>query len=490
MTWGKLYDPSRTNVLHYPLPGQICIIMKIKWVAIFTLAIWIADISCSLHPAKNKAHRIVALSGKNKASCVSFATDPEGYPIATWAETDPDNRKKFFFAVFEREQQQFSAPHEIPIEPNTNLHEEGMPKIALKQDGTLLAVYETSAPTEKNRFAGFVRYIQSFDGGKSWTRPAFLHRDTSAGKGHSFASIARLADGEIGACWLDVSLGDKKNGRSLVFAKTINKEGFTDETIIDSLACQCCRTNIHCDPKGNISILFRDILSDSIRDISIITSSDNGNTFRKAVPFTNDGWVINGCPHNGPSVYNLNGKSYASWFTGGSRAGVHYAELNSEGNVTERKLISNNARNIQLTILPPDTKLVVYNETVKIEDSFYTKINGTDRKSMDLTSDKSNASFPVIHALGKEMVVVAWMDNEQVWYRLVSISEIINAPLFNSKNLLKADKRTAPIKLSSNNDPVCGMPVRIGVTDTTAYQGRIYGFCSKSCREKFIQLKK
>lgn len=109
---------------------------------------------------------------------------------------------------------------------------------------------------------------------------------------------------------------------------------------------------------------------------------------------------------------------------------------------------------------------------------------------MDLTSDKSNASFPVIHALGKEMVVVAWMDNEQVWYRLVSISEIINAPLFNSKNLLKADKRTAPIKLSSNNDPVCGMPVRIGVTDTTAYQGRIYGFCSKSCREKFIQLKK
>lgn len=92
-------------------------IMKIKWVAIFTLAIWIADISCSLHPAKNKAHRIVALSGKNKASCVSFATDPEGYPIATWAETDPDNRKNSSLRYLKENSSNFQPPMKYPLNP-------------------------------------------------------------------------------------------------------------------------------------------------------------------------------------------------------------------------------------------------------------------------------------------------------------------------------------------------------------------------------------
>ncbi len=34
-------------------------------------------------------------------------------------------------------------------------------------------------------------------------------------------------------------------------------------------------------------------------------------------------------------------------------------------------------------------------------------------------------------------------------------------------------------------DPVCGMNVKTATAKTTAWQGRIYHFCSQNCREKF-----
>jgi YHS domain-containing protein len=34
-------------------------------------------------------------------------------------------------------------------------------------------------------------------------------------------------------------------------------------------------------------------------------------------------------------------------------------------------------------------------------------------------------------------------------------------------------------------DPVCGMSVRTSAAKTSAYLGRVYYFCSQTCREKF-----
>lgn len=34
-------------------------------------------------------------------------------------------------------------------------------------------------------------------------------------------------------------------------------------------------------------------------------------------------------------------------------------------------------------------------------------------------------------------------------------------------------------------DPVCGMPVRMGVGDTAHYKGKLYGFCSTECKDEF-----
>jgi Cu+-exporting ATPase len=41
--------------------------------------------------------------------------------------------------------------------------------------------------------------------------------------------------------------------------------------------------------------------------------------------------------------------------------------------------------------------------------------------------------------------------------------------------------------LASTTDPVCGMPVGSGVVDTTAYQGKTYGFCNEACKHSFVK---
>jgi YHS domain-containing protein len=36
-------------------------------------------------------------------------------------------------------------------------------------------------------------------------------------------------------------------------------------------------------------------------------------------------------------------------------------------------------------------------------------------------------------------------------------------------------------------DPACGMPLTAGLEDTMRYKGRLYGFCSKECKEEFLK---
>lgn len=41
------------------------------------------------------------------------------------------------------------------------------------------------------------------------------------------------------------------------------------------------------------------------------------------------------------------------------------------------------------------------------------------------------------------------------------------------------------VKLDSKKDLVCGMPVLKAIADTAHYRGKLYGFCSKGCKEEF-----
>src|SRR5690606_28287999 len=110
--------------------------------------------------------------------------------------------------------------------------------------------------------------------------------------------------------------------------------------------------------QGNIRVLYRDILPGSVRDISVSSSADNGKSFQKPVPFSNDQWVVDGCPHNGPSVVSNRDTTYAAWFTGSDQNGVFYAELNQNNEMFNKRCLDADGRFVQLCLLNDGTRMV------------------------------------------------------------------------------------------------------------------------------------
>jgi YHS domain-containing protein len=53
---------------------------------------------------------------------------------------------------------------------------------------------------------------------------------------------------------------------------------------------------------------------------------------------------------------------------------------------------------------------------------------------------------------------------------------------------LKAVKAKYTVNMVDNKiDLSCGMPLTAGIEDTCHYNGKVYGFCSKECKDEFLK---
>ena len=51
----------------------------------------------------------------------------------------------------------------------------------------------------------------------------------------------------------------------------------------------------------------------------------------------------------------------------------------------------------------------------------------------------------------------------------------------------KEEKSFKDLMFDDKYDLVCGMPLSAGISDTTSYKGKLYGFCSIECKEAFVK---
>ena len=205
---------------------------------------------------KNGNEPIRISSSVNNAESVYLTHDNFDNPVILWTEKT-ENDLTLLFAVSFDDGKSFSQNVSVTLDRNVATHAEGMPKIAFKKDGTIIVAYEKKAPTKENKYAGSICYITSQDQGQSWSRERYMHSDTVAGRSRSYFDIETLADGEVGASWLDVKLNQETGGRSVFFAKTNEADLFVRETLIDSSACQCCRIDLYTDIDDNVFVAYQ-----------------------------------------------------------------------------------------------------------------------------------------------------------------------------------------------------------------------------------------
>ena len=294
-----------------------------------------------------------------------------------------------------------------------------MPKVIFKPSGEIIAAWGAANSNPKNQYSGLVYYSQSFDDGKTWTKPRSITADTASFDQRYF-DLALLPNGEAGITWLDNRKRWKGEGSGLYYATTNGKNGFTNERLISGPCCQCCRTDLFIDINKNVHVLYRAIINDSIRDMVHIVSTDNGKTFTQPRRISQDNWVINGCPHTGPAMAENRQGIHFTWFTGGNGSGIYFNSSKDNGNTfTGRNSVSGKAsKHCQITTLPDDRILIAWNESFPYGDTFSSRIgieerdgNGKPLTKSYVTSQSSNSSFPVMYAINNKKVLVAYTEN-------------------------------------------------------------------------------
>ncbi|HNP22575.1 MAG TPA: hypothetical protein PKM63_13655 [Panacibacter sp.] len=59
-------------------------------------------------------------------------------------------------------------------------------------------------------------------------------------------------------------------------------------------------------------------------------------------------------------------------------------------------------------------------------------------------------------------------------------------PITKVQQKIKSD--FSKINFASTSDSTCGMPLSAGIEDTTVIGNKVYGFCSKGCKDEFLKI--
>ncbi|MGN6194511.1 MAG: hypothetical protein ACTHOB_06200 [Ginsengibacter sp.] len=369
----------------------------------------------------------------SEASCPYITKNNKGNIVVSWIRKIDSSTSVYCFAVSKDEGKTFGKTIEIPGSENIHPHGENMPKIIFKPDGEIIAAWASANANPKNPYSDVVYYSQSFDNGSSWTKPEKLVTDT-AGYDQRYFDMALNANGEVAICWLDNRKKTTEEGSALYFAETTGNSGFQNEKLVTEPCCPCCRTDLYVDSKKNIHIVYRAIINDSIRDMMHTVSENNGITFSTPERISKDNWVINGCPHTGPAMTeNKNGIQF-TWFTGAGNGGIFYCNSKDDGKTfSPREKVSGNAsKHCQITCLNDKDIAITWNETFFKGDIASSRIGielrnakGNDPVKQYITSEKGNATFPVIKSINQNAALVAYTetvnDKDYVKYKVVNL---------------------------------------------------------------------
>lgn len=347
--------------------------------------------------------------------CPYLTKDNEGNPVISWVRMINDSSAVFCYAV-SKDGKSFGKPVIIPGSEGIQPHGENLPKIIFKESGEVIALWGTKSNSQKNKYAGMVSYNQSFDGGNTWNSNVQKLVPDTAANDQRYYDVAILQNGEVGIIWLDNRKTNGKEGSALFFAATKGRDGFRDGKRIAESCCQCCRTDLFVDSKGGVHALYRGVINDSIRDMVHTVSMDGGKTFSTPKRISDDNWVINGCPHTGPSMTETEEGLQFAWFTGGKNKGSYFASSKDNGvSFSAREAVSELGSHPQITGLSRGRVAIVWDEPVEVEHKPVKKIgietrsvNGKHKNKVFITNGSSSASYPVIATINETKALVAY----------------------------------------------------------------------------------
>jgi hypothetical protein len=332
---------------------------------------------------KGRANANASLATNGAFVGVAWSARTEGGVTDIYATISRDNGRSF------------RAPVRVNrVAGEASVSGEQPPRIALmpgpKGDPSIAVVWTTKG-SEGTRLVS----ARSSDGGASFTAAEPVPGSEAPGN-RGWESIATTAKGEVVTLWLDHRDGAARTSAApasgahqhgagghqagdgvaraqlsrLYFAKL--NEPDSSRGLVNGV-CYCCKTSLATDADGGIYAAWRHVYPGNVRDIAFSRSPDGGRTFAPPVRVSEDNWVLDGCPENGPALIVDDAKSiHVVWPTlvpnatagGEPTLGLFYARSTDGHQFSQRQRIPTEGvpRHPQIAITSKGEIIVAWDE--------------------------------------------------------------------------------------------------------------------------------
>lgn len=235
---------------------------------------------------------------------------------------------------------------------------------------------------------------------------------------HGFVSIAPNDKKGFFVTWLDGrnTVQKDQNGdhkpMTIRFAEITDKGNIVNESELDAAACDCCQTSIAATKDGPI-VVYRDRSNKEIRDIYSVRNI-NG-IWENPNPVNNDGWIINGCPVNGPKVSSNQKNLAVAWFTASNedpRVNLSFSKTDSDSFNTPIKINEHSAiGRVDVAFLNDEEVIVSYMDFDDIGAYLKIKkvsINGKISEPITISKIDGgrNTGVPQLEIINNEIFIV------------------------------------------------------------------------------------
>jgi len=235
---------------------------------------------------------------------------------------------------------------------------------------------------------------------------------------HGFVSIIPNNNKGFFITWLDGrnTVEKKPDGdhkpMTIRFAEVSNKGDIINESELDAAACDCCQTSIANTSNGPI-VVYRDRSDKEVRDVYSVRNI-NG-VWEDPNPVHKDGWIINGCPVNGPKVASNSKNLAIAWFTASNGNPLVNLSFSKNNGASFDKPIKINDVNaigrVDIAFLNDDEAIVSYME---VDDAGaylrIKKVSVNGKVSEPITISKidggRNTGVPQLEIINNEIFIV------------------------------------------------------------------------------------
>ena len=244
-----------------------------------------------------------------------LTTGPNGAVYLSWIE--PAHNAEHALRFSQWNGTKWAPPETIARGPNWFVNWADFPSLTVLPDRTILAHWLTRS-SAGNKFGYGIRVARRGPGQPVWRQTHGISLDEKV----DYAGFLTFSPGSRAAVYLappaekataiahgDHDHGHRKTARFILFKPDGAVESDKE---IDADVCSCCQTALGTTSNGWIAA-YRDHQPGEIRDIAIVRYTDG--VWSTPRTLHRDGWKINGCPTDGPSLIAHHKRVAIAWLT-------------------------------------------------------------------------------------------------------------------------------------------------------------------------------